>query len=202
MKRFETLFLAALVLGPATALAAETIENDALPADVRPFVVAGTRAIFLADADLNGDGTKDAILVIEKQKAKPTDEDIEDRQRPLLILIRDAAGKLTEAARNEKVVYCATCGGMMGDPFQEVEVGKKTFTVLHYGGSAWRWSVSYKFNYSRRDNTWQLVSVEQSNFHAMEPDKEETTVSVPPKDYGKIGIAEFDPDNWKGKGSK
>jgi hypothetical protein len=29
--------------------------------------------------------------------------------------------------------------------------------VISYGGSASRWSVDYKFNYSRRDNTWHLV---------------------------------------------
>jgi hypothetical protein len=91
---------------------------------------------------------------------------------------------------------------MMGDPFQGVEVGPKTFTVSHYGGRAWGWSVDYTFNYSRRDNTWQLVRVEESSFHAFEPDKIKRAVYVPPKHYGKIDIADFDPDNWKGQGQK
>lgn len=142
------------------------------------------------------------MLVLERQKAKASDPDIEEGQRPLLILVRGAEGTLKEARRNSKVVYCSSCGGVMGDPFQGVEVGPKTFTVSHYGGSAWRWSVDYKFNYSRRDDTWQLVKVEETNFHAMSPEKEEIKVSTPPKDFGKIDIADFDPDNWKNHGAR
>ena len=74
--------------------------------------------------------------------------------------------------------------------------------MSHYGGSAWRRSVDYKFNYSRRDNTWQLVRVEETSFHASDPDTVEEAVSTPPEHYGKIDIADFDPENWKGQGQK
>lgn len=87
----------------------------------------------------------------------------------------------------------------MGDPFQGVAAEPKTFTVSHYGGSAWRWSVDYTFNYSKRDNTWLLVRVEESSFHAFEPDKIKTDVYISPKHYGKIDIADFDPDHWQGQ---
>lgn len=187
---------------PAFAADATYPPMEKLPPEVRPFVESGTQPLFSADADLNGDGLQDFVLVLERQKAKPSDPEIEERQRPLLILVRQPGGTLKEVKRNEKIVYCSFCGGVWGDPFQGVKAGPKTFTVSHYGGSAWRWSVDYKFNYSRRDNTWQLVRVEESNFHASEPDKAEKDVSTPPKDYGKIDIADFDPDNWKGQGPK
>ena len=112
-----------------------------LPHKVRPFVTKGTKPLTLVSADLNGDGLKDYILVLERQKSKPSDPDIDDRQRPLLILICQPDGSLKEIKRNERIVYCSTCGGMMGDPLVEVRAGEKTFTVSHYGGSAWRWSV-------------------------------------------------------------
>ena len=175
---------------------------EELPPEVRPFVEQGTRPLSLDGADLNGDGHQDFVLVLETQKAGPSDPDIEERQRPLLILVRQAGRDLKEVKRNDRIVYCSTCGGMMGDPFQGVEAGPKTFTVSHYGGSAWRWSVDYKFNYSRRDNTWQLVRVEETSFHASDPDKVEEAVSTPPEHYGKIDIADFDPENWKGQGQK
>src|SRR5207247_155192 len=107
---------------------------------------------------------------------------------------RGADGKLSLAKRNEKVVLCSQCGGVMGDPFQGVTVGPKTFSVSHYGGSAWRWSNEYKFNYSMRDKTWQLVRGEDSSFHASDPKNEKTNVYIPPRDYGKIDIADFDPE--------
>jgi hypothetical protein len=193
-----------LVLLALPALADEGIylPMEKLPPEVRPFVATGTRPLSMAGADLNGDGLQDFVLVLERQKAQPSDPDREDRQRPLLILVRQPGGALKEVKRNDRIVYCSTCGGMMGDPFQGIQAGLKTFTVAHYGGSAWRWSVDYKFNYSRRDNTWQLVRVQESGFHTSEPGKVKTGVYTPPKHYGKIDIADFDPENWKGQGSK
>jgi hypothetical protein len=173
------------------------LELDELPAEIRPFVEKGTSPLFFASADLNGDGLQDFVLVLERQKAKPSDPDIEDRQRPLLILVQQSDGALKEVKRNEKVVYCSTCGGLMGDPFQGVVVEPKSFTVSHYGGSAWRWSIDYVFNYSHEDKTWKLARVEQSSFHAFEPDNVKRDVDHPPKDYEKIDIADFDPDHWR-----
>jgi len=187
---------------PALAGGVEYIPMHNIPSKVRPFVAKGTKAITLVSADLNGDGLKDFLLILERQKTQPADADVEDRQRPLLILIGQPEGSVKEIKRNDKIIFCSTCGGMMGDPFQEVRAGKKTFTVSLYGGSAWRWSVEYTFNYSRRDKTWQLVQVKEVNFHATDPDNCKTVVSVPNKDFGKIDIADFDPDNWKGQGQK
>src|SRR5215471_8106430 len=169
----STLGVLLLVVIGHTAFAEEGtyLPMDQLPPEVMPIVAQGTRPLSLAGADLNGDGLQDFVLVLEKQKAQPSDPDIEDRQRLLLILVRQPGGALKEVKRNDRIVYCSTCGGMMGDPFQGVQAGPNTFTVSHYGGSAWRWSVDYKFNYSRRDNTWQLVRVEERSFHASAPDK-------------------------------
>jgi hypothetical protein len=92
---------------------------------------------------------------------------------------------------------CSECGGMMGDPFAGVTVRTNTFTVNHYGGSAWRWTADYKFNYSRIDKTWQLVRIEKTNFHAADQKKTlERNVMTPPKDFGKVDIADFDPSAY------
>lgn len=92
--------------------------------------------------------------------------------------------------------------GDMRQQFEEPVVEAKSFTVTANGGSAWRWSVAFKFNYSRHDNTWQLVRVDESSFSAIASDKGKQKTSMPPKDFGKIGIAEFDPENWRGRGAK
>lgn len=178
------------------------LSMNKLPHEVRPFVAKGMKPLSLVSADLNGDDFKDFILVLEQQKLKPSSPDIVDRQRPFLLLIRQSDGTIKECKRNDRIVYCSTCGGMMGDQFQEVRAGKKTFTVSHHGGSAWRWSVDYTFNYSRLDNTWQLVRVKEESFHASGPDNGKTEVFTPNKDYGKIDIADFDPEKWKGQGQK
>lgn len=166
-------------------------EAVTVPAEVKSFVEQGSKAIALKSADLNGDGLKDYILVLER-------ENNTENQRPLLILVRGKDKKLTEAKRNEKIVMCSDCGGMMGDPFQGVTVGKNTFTINHYGGSAERWSVSYKFNYSRIDKTWQLVRIENGSFNANEPNKTmKRKIKTPPKDFGKVDIADFNPADYE-----
>ncbi len=182
-------FLMMLCLVPMTAFSQNPVLK--IPVEVEIFIEDGMTAIALETADLNGDGTKDYILVTEKSKPQLTD-DFNDDLRSLIILTRDKSGKLKLTKRNEKVVYCRSCGGAFGDPFAGIEVKRNSFTVNNYGGSAWRWSESYQFNYSRRDKTWQLVKVAQESFNALEPNKVKNKVFTPKK-FGKIDIADFDP---------
>jgi len=164
-----------------------------IPAEVKPFIEKGTKAIALESADLNGDKTKDYILVLEKLNPEKDASDFPVNQRPLLIIIRDKKNKLSAVKRNEKIVMCSVCGGAMVDPLEEVAVGDKTFTVHHYGGRGIRWSVRYKFNYSRIGKTWQLVEVKNESYSNADVDKVKTKV-LTPKNFGKIDVAGFDPE--------
>ena len=173
-----------------------------VPPELRAFVEPKTLAISVSTADLDRDGDQDYVLVLERQDEKYLDLDSSDGQRPLLVIVRAADGSLGVAKRSERAVMCSTCGGVMGDPFMEVTAGPGTFSISHYGGSAWRWSADYRFNYSRRDATWQLVEVKGASFHVNEPEKEELRRYTPPKDFGKIDIADFDPEDFEGKGER
>jgi hypothetical protein len=182
-----------------SSFAAEEVE---LPAELQPFVPNDHFALDYETGDLNGDGREDCILIV--QAGKPSEEhDPIEKPRPLIILVRSADGSLSQTKRNDKVVYCETCGGVMGDPYQGIKIEKNRFTVQHYGGSAWRWSSEYTFGYSRKDDTWQLVSVELTDFHASDPDNtKQEKLFTPPRDYGKIDIGDFDPENYLGVGPK
>jgi hypothetical protein len=195
--------LLALLLVPPGA-EAQTIRHDdvAIPAAARPFVAAETRPIAFATGDLDRDGRPDALLVLEATTRKPDDEESDGFTRTLVVLVGQADGTYREAARNAKVAYCTGCGGVMGDPFEGVEVKPGSFTVSNAGGSNWRWSHAYTFNYSRRDRTWQLVRVVSRSLNTGQPDLEEVKVSTPPKDFGKIDLADFDPESWEGEGPR
>jgi hypothetical protein len=193
----RTTILALLLLCAAPSWAAAQDAELKVPAEVRPFVEAGTTAIAVEAADLNGDGRGDYVLVLEKANPQKDENDFPVNERPLLVLVRGADGKLTEAKRNERVVMCSRCGGVWGDPFEGVVAGRNTFSVELYGGSNWRWKYSYKFNYSRVDKTWQLVRAEEISYHTSDPDKMKTRVFTPPRDYGKIDIADFNPEKYK-----
>ena len=191
-----------LFLPAILAAQIDYVSDSKVPGEVKGFIPSGTKVLALESADLNGDGLQDYLIVLEKQKANESDPDIDTNQRPLWILIRNKGGTLEVVKKNEKAVMCSTCGGVMGDPFQGVEVGLKTFTINHYGGSSDRWALSYKFNYSRIDNTWQLIRVEESTFSTHNPDKVKKKIYTPPRDYGKIDIADFDFENFLSGGIK
>lgn len=193
--------LTLLLLCAAPPLTLAQDEELKVPAEVQPFVEAGTKAIAVEAADLNGDGRGDFVVVLERANPAKDKDDFPVNERPLLVLLRGADGKLSEAARNERVVMCSKCGGVWGDPFEGVTAGRNTFTVEHYGGSNWRWKYSYKFNYSRIDKTWQLVRAEELSYHTSDPDKMERRVYTPPRNFGKINLADFDPEKYK-KSSK
>jgi hypothetical protein len=190
-----------LVAGLLGGLLAGGQDAPEIHAAATRFVAAGTRPLAFETADLNRDGRPDAILVLEPI-LKPGDDAFAERPRPLLVLVGQPDGTYREAARNAKVVYCSSCGGVMGDPFQGVDAGAGTFTVHNAGGSSWRWGVEYTFAYSRRDDAWQLVRVTENTFHASDPNGPKETVSTPPKHFGKIDLAAFDPENWKNQGPR
>ena len=200
-RRFLTLIFFSLCL--LTAAAAAQNEEVKVPAEVKPFVEKGMIPIALETADLNADGRKDFILVLSKPTpADGSYDEAGDAERPVLILVRDLAGTLSLAASNDSVALCKNCGGVLGDPFQGIQIRGTRFTVMNYGGSSDRWEYSYTFDYSRRDRTWQLVRVEDSSFNAFTPNRVRRSVYTPPKDFGLINFADFDPDNFKRKGKK
>jgi hypothetical protein len=194
-----TLFSACLLVATAAA------QNDEIkvPDEVKPFVEKGKVPIALETGDLNADGRKDLILVTSEPIAEDAKWEEGAGERSVLILVREAGGALKSAARNDIIVYCRNCGGVFGDPFAGVDVRGTRFSINNYGGSNSRWSYSYTFDYSRRDGTWQLVRVVDESFHTLDP--KNTTrrrTYTPPKNFGLITFADFDPDNYLGKGKK
>ena len=198
--RKSIVILASLLIAAVSIAAQDDLK---VPAEVAAFVEPNTKAIAVEKADLNGDGREDFILVLEKENPAKDQDDFPIDQRPLLILLRNADGKLTAAKRNERIVMCSQCGGVFGDPFDGVIAGRNTFSVEHYGGSAERWKFSYRFNYSRVNKTWQLVRVLELHYHTSNPNKDTyRKIYTPPRHFGKIDIADFNPDNYLKKGVK
>ena len=169
-----------------------------IPAEIKPFVVAGMKAGAYAKADLNGDGTLDYILVLEQSITV----DSEMNTRPALIIVRDARGKLSVAARNRLAIFCRGCIGGTNDPFVGIEIGRRGFTITNRGGARDSWVGNYEFSYSRREKTWQLSRVVEANYEAGNPKPVWKKAFTPPKYFGKINFADFDPEDYLGKGER
>lgn len=171
-----------------------------VPAEVRPFVPVASDPIALEAADLDGNGQRDYVLVTEARASQREGESA--GTRTLWILVRSRHGRLSTAKSNAQAIYAADMGGMLGDPFVSVSASAGSIRIEHYGGSAWRWSTTTRFNYSKRDNTWQLVRVANETFHALDMDDGEVTIETPPKHFGKIDITDFDPEHYLGIGQR
>lgn len=178
-------------------LAAQTSQAAKPAAEIQAALPAGQTLLAWEAADLNRDGRADAILVSE---AKAAGED--DGPRLLQVLLRQPDGKLKVAVRSERAVMCRQCGGVFGDPFEGIQTQAGGFSLLHYGGSNWRWREDFRFAWSRRDQTWQLVAVDSLSYHTSDPDKQSQKHARPPRDFGLINLADFDYENWQGRGQR
>jgi hypothetical protein len=178
-------------------------QTDKIPPEIRPFAEEGTIIYDWKSADLNGDGLDDYLIVLEKQKNKPDDPYITEKERPLLIIIRQKDNTLKILKRNDLAVACSTCGGRVGDDgFTKITASKGKFSIRnHIMGTAYQTSDTYNFGYSRRDNTWQLISVDEST-HGLYEDERDSIKNkfTPPHSFGKIDFSDFDPNDYSQRG--
>jgi len=194
-KTMRASLISLLLCLPGLALG-QAADPEQVPKELKSFAARSESILAYEYADLNGDGARDVVFVVEPDKTD--DEGI----RTLKIAIRMPGGGLKVVKENRKVAFCRSCGGVFGDPFEGLSASARGFSVSHYGGSNWRWANSFSFAYSRRDDTWQLVEVEESSFHTSNPDDMKTKTYKPPRHFGKIDIADFDPEKYRGVGKK
>jgi hypothetical protein len=160
--------------------------------DLSKFIPENYTTLDTASGDLNLDPYPDIILILKKNGEDSTSDVIEHpEKRPLLILLGQQDKSYKLAARNDNAVYCVDCGGVMGDPFQEVVIKKGYFSIEHYGGSGWRWTRTITFKYSTTENYWYLYKDGGNSFHATDPEKVTTKISTI-KDFGKVAFNKFD----------
>lgn len=146
-----------------------------------------------AAGNLNLDNVDDVVMVLQRsaQDTLATEEDTE--ARPVLLLIGQGNGQYKQVARNDQLVYCADCGGIMGDPYSGITIKKGYFSIEHLGGSAWRWTRITTFKYSPTDSTWYLHRDGGDYYHSTEPEKAKRSVRTV-KDFGRIAFQAFSPD--------
>lgn len=143
-----------------------------------------------AAGDLNGDGRVDALVVLDSSRRR-SDDPGGHSPRTILLLIRGADGRLQKAARNDKIVPCAECGGVLGDPFGHVRIDRNGFTIVTEGGSRQRWSNQYEFQYVARLGDWHLRKVERDAYDTITEVGISRTFTQ--EDFGQVAFSGFDP---------
>jgi hypothetical protein len=164
--------------------------KEATMAELNAFAEGNSKILSSQRGDLSGNGQQGVVLVLD-HPGTGSEMLGEGTPRSILLLTRDSAGKLQKAKQNDRLVPCAQCGGMAGDPFGYVRVDKGGFTALVEGGSRERWSDEYAFKYSAEQQDWLLDKAVRAVTDT--ETGEEKRIELTGKDFGTIRFEEFDP---------
>jgi hypothetical protein len=176
----------------ATIVATDSQSSNStqLPTSAKSFVLPNHDVLKFQKGDLNKDNIEDIVLVLEQKDG----DDM--AARPLLLLLQDAKGVYTLAARNDKVVACKGCGGMMGDPLAGIAIKNGFFTIEEEGGSRERWTRYITFQYDAAQKTWVLHRIDETMVDTLEPKNDTKSVKTA-KNFGKILFAQYDSEKME-----
>jgi hypothetical protein len=176
-----------------------------IPSELTSFIPAGYEVLEFVKGDINQDKLPDFVVACKSKK----EANGEDLVRPLLLILQDANKKFKLAKRTDKIIMCAGCGGMMGDPFSGIEIKNGNFTIMHYGGSSWRWTKDVTFRFDAAQKNWVLSFEKNLTFHSSDLEKtareygiSENEFSIPKTIDNYNGEDEAQVSNWKVKANK
>lgn len=156
------------------------------------FIPKGYSVLDSASGYLNKDAYKDLVLILKINN----EDDNKDTTRPLLLLAGRADGLYMQLEKNNNVVLCAGCGGVLGDPYTGITIKNGFFSIEHYGGSNWRWSRIITFKYDTATKKFKLHRDAGVSFHTSQPNKQKTEV-YNKEQYGKLLFTDYKNDNWE-----
>ena len=101
--------------------------------------------------DLNKDGIAEKVMVYNMQDKE---DEINGRDREVIIFKKDK-GRWVIWQRSTNAVGNSKDGGMMGDPFEDVEIKNGVLLIHQSGGSSWKWG--YTDTYRFQNNSFELI---------------------------------------------
>lgn len=105
-----------------------------------------------ATGDLDKDGIAEKAVVYNM--SQPPDDDEEGINRELIIY-KKQKDKWIIWHRSTTAIGNSKGGGMMGDPFESIEINKGILLVYQSGGSSWKWNTTDKYRF--QNNRFELI---------------------------------------------
>lgn len=167
-------------------------EASRLPPEMARLVPAGHQVQGMYQGDLDSNGVDDyAMVAAREDEDSLADHSEQPVRRELLLILARPDGSFSVAARSTRAVYCTRCGGIMGDPLEEITVDSGRFTIQQYGGAALRWSRTTRFAFDRHREEWFLAFDSTESFPIAQPD-DAFRHTATPVEIGKVRFQEFD----------
>lgn len=101
-----------------------------------------------------GDLDKDSIAELVVAYNMGPENDIDGVPRELIIY-KLTNNKWMEWIKSDQALYGSKDGGMMGDPFGEMEIENGILLISQNGGSSWQWGFTDKYRF--QDGTFFLI---------------------------------------------
>lgn len=157
--------------------------------DLKVLSADGSKLLDAQIGDLTGQGSAAALVVLEHPASDSNAG--EGRSRTLLLVARDEQGQLRTLAQNDKIVPCARCGGVAGDPYSYSRVAPGRFTVVTEGGSREHWWNEFHFEYAPKINGWILQKAVRGVRDTATGRKKQLNLSA--RTLGIVKLNDFDP---------
>ena len=93
-----------------------------------------------------GDLDKDSITELVVAYNTGTENDIDGVPRELIIY-KLKNNKWTEWKKSDQALFGSKDGGMMGDPFGQIEIKHGILLISQNGGSSWKWALTDKYRF-------------------------------------------------------
>lgn len=103
---------------------------------------------------VSGDLDKDSITELVVVYNMGPENDIDGVPRELIIY-KLKNNKWTEWKKSDQALYGSRDGGMMGDPFGEIEIKNGILLISQNGGSSWKWGFTDKYRF--QDGEFYLI---------------------------------------------
>ena len=94
--------------------------------------------------DLDKDGIAELVVAYNTQ---PESKDIFESVPRELIIYKKDYNKWSVWRKSQQALYGSKDGGMMGDPFEKIEIKNGILHVSQNGGSTWKWGHTDKYRY-------------------------------------------------------
>jgi|TARA_B110000967_G_scaffold207113_1_gene255658 hypothetical protein len=112
------------------------------------------------NGDLDNDKVNEKVVVYE------TKDSTEYGNIREICILKNINGKWTDWKSSRNAILKNGDGGMMGDPFQGIEIENGILKINFFGGSSWKWSYTDKYRF--QNNQFELIGYTSTYFKLCE----------------------------------
>ncbi|MET3538705.1 hypothetical protein [Chryseobacterium limigenitum] len=120
----------------------------------KEFQPKSSEVIQAIDGDLDGDKIPEKVIVYN---TKDTTDFGNIRE---LQILKKVNGKWNILEKSRNAILESRGGGMMGDPYQDMEIKKGILMITQAGGSSWKWGYTDKYRF--QNGQFELIGYDST----------------------------------------